>query len=174
MMRRVLQLFVLSALLLGTLAGTKDSSNEAIIDKKVGSSRAVRRVRNHTPMKQEGTRADKAVIVKEVDAVKEETPPALRKRNLIVTKSPASKPVRIPIIQATPGYCTGTFRKTSWPELRGVHCSYASSKIRSEEPCVTQVVIIPGGTAYAANYYKNRVRVFTDQNCIIWTVPKIG
>jgi hypothetical protein len=174
MMRRVLQLVVLSALLLSTMAGTKESSNEAITDKKVGSSRAVRRVRNHTPVEQEETRADTAVIAKEVDAVKEEKLPALRQRNLIVTKSPASKPVYIPIIQGKSGYCSGVFRKTSWPELKGVYCTYASSKIRSEEPCVTHVQIIPVGTPYAANYNKKRVIVFTDQNCIIWSVPRVG
>ncbi|GMN53491.1 hypothetical protein TIFTF001_022651 [Ficus carica] len=64
--------------------------------------------------------------------------------------------------------------KNSWPELVGVKSEVAENKIKSENPSVKSVNIVPEGSFVTADFRTDRVRVWVDEHGIITKVPKIG
>jgi hypothetical protein len=64
--------------------------------------------------------------------------------------------------------------KTSWPELVGKPGTDAKAVIEKEEPCLTQVVIIPEGSAVTLDFRLDRVRIFVGSTGDVVVSPTVG
>ncbi|EXB55549.1 Glu S.griseus protease inhibitor [Morus notabilis] len=64
--------------------------------------------------------------------------------------------------------------KNSWPELVGMNSDVAEKKIKSENPSVTSVNIVPEGSFVTMEIRSDRARVWVNENGIVTRVPIIG
>nr|AKG97545.1 inhibitor protein [Oryza sativa Japonica Group] len=64
-------------------------------------------------------------------------------------------------------------QKSSWPELVGVLATLAATKIGKDRPDVA-VEVLPPGAPLTPDFNDKRVRVFMDDNGIVFKIPVIG